>query len=179
MTADLPTYSQPRGGRVPSSSNNREISAPAATWKSRVGHRRSSTTTSIPSKRDRSLRKVSRTRRLARLRSTARGATRLLAMMPIRAWDRPLGLTNRAKWRRVLTAPVASAPVNCSRCSNRALRGSVALALRRSAARALWRVGRATPHAHREYACARESRGCACGGFLKAGKYVSSCPSAC
>jgi hypothetical protein len=87
-----------------------------------------------------------------------------------------LGLTNRVKWRRVQAAPDASAARYCSRRNSRALRGSVAsaLALRRSAVRALWRDVRAVPPAHHGYAYARESRGYACGGFSRADKSVSS-----
>jgi hypothetical protein len=122
------------------------------------------------------LRKISRTNRLARLRSTARGATRLLAMMPRRARDRPLGLTNKVKWRRRPAAPVARASVYCSRRSSRALRGSVAgaPALRRSAVRVLWHGARAALPARRESACARESHGCACGASSMADMSVSS-----
>jgi len=43
------------------------------------------------------VRNTSLTMRFIRLRSTARGATRRLAMIPMRAWDKPLGLTYRVK----------------------------------------------------------------------------------
>lgn len=143
---------------------------------SRAGQRRNSTTTSTPPKRWRALRNASRTRRLARLRSIARDATRLLAMMPMRARDRPLGLTYKVKWRRILAAPAASAALYCSRFSSRALRGSVAavLVLRRSIARVLWHDGRAAPHARLGSAYARENHECACGASPMADRSVSS-----
>src|SRR5689334_17781349 len=96
-------------------------------------------------------------------------------MMPMRARDRPLGLANKVKWRRIPTAPDASAALYCSRRSSRASRGNVAPApaLRRSAVRVLWRDERAILLSRHECAYAREIHGCACGGFWKAGKSVS------
>jgi hypothetical protein len=77
--------------------------------------------------------------RFIRLRSTARGATRRLAMIPMRAWESSFGLTYNLKYRRARASPAASVAVNCSRRCSRALRGSArSVSLRRSIAPAPW-----------------------------------------
>jgi len=86
----------PPGGAA-HSSNNRITSARAVAVELRGGQRRNCTTMSRPGRRRRMERNASRTSRFIRLRSTARGATRLLVMMPMRARSSPLGLTYSVK----------------------------------------------------------------------------------
>jgi len=169
----------PRGAAA-SSANSRTSSARAAACALRAGQRRSSTTISMPAGRFSSVRNTSLTMRFIRLRSTARGATRRLVMIPMRAWERPFALAYNLKWRRACAAPVASVAVKCSRRCSRAPRGSARLvSLRRSIAPAPWRGAPALHRARPGSASARGSRACACGASPKADRSVSWDSSGC
>ena len=114
----------------------------------------------------------SRSRRLARLRSTARGRKRLGTTKPSREYFSPLGLTwtetEPARRRRVVARIWAIASPR-SLC---ALRYPSAR-LKRRGVPALWLAARGLPLARRACACGPETRVCACDGQRTAEKCAS------